>query len=197
MEMNGHPPSLKHIIFAPTNSTDSRMNESIKTFSLVVITICVFIMTVIDILNLMEERKERSAAPVAVTSGVTHASPVPAPAANTAVPDVSNQPKTSIEFSETKFDFGEIKEGDVVKHVFAFTNTGSNPLIIAEAHGSCGCTVPSYPKEPIPPGGKSSVEVKFNSLAKPGLQEKTVTLTANTDPAQTVLTINSDVKRKE
>lgn len=170
------------------------MNESIKTFSLVVITICVFIMTVIDVLNLIEERKEQKA-PVAATSGAAPASAVAA--TKSAAPDFSNEPKTTIKFSETKFDFGEIKEGDVVKHVFEFTNTGSNPLLIADARGSCGCTVASYPKDPVPPGGKSSVEVKFNSLAKPGLQEKTVTITANTDPAQTLLTINSDVKRKE
>jgi hypothetical protein len=173
------------------------MNDSIKTFSLVVITICVFIMTVIQILNMMEQRKEREVVSTGRVSSENAAVAQSDPPTETKTPaiDISNMPKTTIEFSETKFDFGDLQEGDVVKHSFNFKNTGSSPLIIAEAHGSCGCTIPLYPKEPIPPGGTGEIEVQFNSFAKPGLQNKTVTVTANTEPSQTVLNISSNVKK--
>src|SRR5205085_2197960 len=57
-------------------------------------------------------------------------------------------PKTILEFTDTKYSFGRIKEGDVVKHAFHFKNAGSAPLLISHTTVSCGCTVPSFPKEP-------------------------------------------------
>lgn len=166
------------------------MNENIKTFSLVVITICVFIITVIDILKLIDERNEMQQAPVLSShNNSALSSPEPNPE--------SNAPKTVIEFNEDKFDFGNLTQGDVVHHTFSFTNSGSNPLIITNAIGSCGCTVPTYPKEPIAAGEKGTIEVQFNSSGKEGLQNKTVTVSANTEPPTTVLTITSNVKPKE
>src|ERR1044071_3684921 len=106
------------------------MNESIKTFSLVVITICVFIMTVIDIMKMIEERSGNQTVPV-----VTNYHNAPSSG------NIANQPKTTIKFDEMKYDFGEITEGDKVDHTFNFTNSGNSPLIITGAIGSCGCTV--------------------------------------------------------
>ncbi len=105
-----------------------------------------------------------------------------------------NAPKTSISFEKKKHDFGEIQEGDVVTETFSFQNDGQEPLIIANAKGSCGCTVPSWPKEPIPPGESGKIDVKYNSSNKKGNERKTVTITANTQPKQTRLTITADVK---
>jgi hypothetical protein len=102
-------------------------------------------------------------------------------------------PTTTIEFDESEYDFGLIYEGDKVSHVFRFTNTGTEPLIITKATGSCGCTVPHYPKVPILPGETSEIEVEFNSKAKKGLQSKRVTITANTEPAKTFLAIGGEV----
>ncbi len=101
---------------------------------------------------------------------------------------------TTVQFSETEFDFGKMKQGDQVEHIFKFTNTGNEPLIIEDAKGSCGCTVPSYPKEPIAPGATGEILVKFNSAGKSNNQQKTVTLTANTNPLTTVLTIKAFVE---
>jgi len=84
-------------------------------------------------------------------------------------------------FEEMEFNFGTIKQGDIVTHEFKFKNTGKEPLIINEAHGSCGCTVPEYPKEPIKPNGSGIIKVTFNSAGKMGAQDKTVTLTYDTD----------------
>ncbi len=93
-----------------------------------------------------------------------------------------------ITFAETGVhDFGTIAEGDSVEHVFTFTNTGEFPLVVNNVTASCGCTTPEWPREPVKPGEKSFVRVKFNSRNKMGQQNKTVTIYANTDPAMTDL----------
>jgi hypothetical protein len=79
-------------------------------------------------------------------------------------------------FEEENHNFGAIEEGVIAKHDFTFTNTGDAPLIITNASGSCGCTVPSWPKEPIAPGETGTIHVEFNSNNRTGNQTKTVTL---------------------
>lgn len=105
-------------------------------------------------------------------------------------------PLPVFEFKEDSYDFGTINEGDEVEHTFAFTNTGDAPLIIQSARGSCGCTVPTWPKEPIPVGGAGEITAKFNSKGKPNMQNKTVTITANTWPKKTTLRIKAMVTPK-
>jgi len=103
--------------------------------------------------------------------------------------------KTTWKFDKSERDFGKLKQGESAEYKFKFTNTGSEPLIIENAQGSCGCTVPNYPKEPIAPGATGTIDVRFNSAGKSGAQQKTVTLTANTDPSiTTMLTIKADVE---
>jgi hypothetical protein len=105
-------------------------------------------------------------------------------------------PLPTMTFSETEFDFGNIKEGDVVEHTYSFTNTGEAPLIIQNAQPSCGCTVPDWTKTPIPVGGKGYVKARFDSNHKSNLQNKTITVTANTWPKQTVLRFKAMVAAK-
>ena len=102
-------------------------------------------------------------------------------------------PKTTVEFDKTVVDFGDITQGDVVKDVVKFTNTGSEPLIISSAKGSCGCTVPEWPKAPVAPGETGEIKVEFSSKGKKGKQTKTVTIQANTDPNPTRLTVKSNI----
>jgi hypothetical protein len=103
--------------------------------------------------------------------------------------------KTTWAFEKSEHDFGKLKQGESAEYKFKFTNTGKEPLIIENAQGSCGCTVPNYPKEPIAPGATGTIDVRFNSAGKSGAQQKTVTLTANTDPSiTTMLTIKADVE---
>ena len=109
----------------------------------------------------------------------------------------TNGKVTSIKFEEMSFDWGKIKEGDKMTHIFKFKNTGDNDLVITDAHGSCGCTVPEWPKEPIKPGKGGDMKVVFNSEHKSGAQSKTVTITANTEPANVVLMIKGIVDPKE
>ncbi len=96
-------------------------------------------------------------------------------------------------FDRTEHDFGTINEGDVVETVFSFTNVGKSELIITSAKGSCGCTVPEWPKEPIMPGEAGEIKVKFNSYRKPNLQQKQITLTTNTEGGKEVLKIRAQV----
>ena len=105
-------------------------------------------------------------------------------------------PLTSISFNEYVHDFGVMDEGDVVVHTFEFTNTGAEPLILDKCKGSCGCTVPEWPREPIPVGGAGEIKVRFNSKNKPGVQNKTVTLTANTWPTTQRLQIKANVVKE-
>lgn len=105
-------------------------------------------------------------------------------------------PIPTFEFQTTEHDFGTINEGDVVEYSYAFKNTGAAPLIIQNAQGSCGCTVPDWSKEPIPVGGTGFVKAKFDSSGKPNIQNKTVTVTANTWPKQTVLRFKAMVTPK-
>lgn len=136
----------------------------------------------------------------AVPAAATTADAAPAAAATTE-PAVPAGPLTTLEFSEATFDFGEVMEGEKVNHSYEFTNTGSEPLIISNAKGSCGCTVPNWPRNPIAPGETASIDVAFDSKGKGkvggNLQSKRVTITANTDPANTYLTIKGKVNKEE
>lgn len=102
-------------------------------------------------------------------------------------------PKTTVKFAEEEFDFGTIDAGEKVEHLYKFTNNGSEPLVISEAKGSCGCTVPEWPKEPIAPGAEGEIKVVYDSKGKSGAQSKSVTIKANTDPAVTILKIGGEV----
>ncbi len=122
-------------------------------------------------------------------------------------PDVVNNPATAssdknrtdrvpvFQFKEDHHDFGTIKQGEKVSYAFRFTNSGKSDLVIRSANGSCGCTVPEYPKDPVAPGKEGVINVTFNSEGKEGKQNKTVTLVANTIPNSTVLTITCEVKK--
>lgn len=104
---------------------------------------------------------------------------------------------TSIKFDDMSYDWGKMNEGDKMTHIFKFKNVGNEDLIISDARGSCGCTVPEWPKEPIKAGKTGEIKVIFDSAHKNGPQSKTVTLTANTDPANVVLMIKGIVDAKE
>lgn len=93
-------------------------------------------------------------------------------------------------------DFGTINEGDMVETEFLVTNDGEVDLIISDAKGSCGCTVPEPPKEPIKPGASAPIKVTFNSQGKPGEQKKTVTLTTNTEKGFETFEIKANVTPK-
>ena len=107
---------------------------------------------------------------------------------------IENKNGPDIKFEFESYDFGTIKQGESVTYDFSFTNTGKEPLIISEAHGSCGCTVPEWPKEPVAKGAKGKIHVVFNSTGKMGMQDKTVTITSNSKSGQKVLHLKGNVE---
>lgn len=98
-----------------------------------------------------------------------------------------------LKFDKTEHDFGQLKEGDKVTTEFVLTNTGDADLVIVSAVGSCGCTVPEPPTEPIKPGDSAPIKVTFDSTGKPGQQEKTVTITTNTAAGKETCKIKANV----
>lgn len=99
-------------------------------------------------------------------------------------------------YETTDHDFGTINEGQKVVHVYKIKNTGEAPLVIQSAQPSCGCTVPEWTKDPIPVGGSGFVKAEFDSNGKPGIQNKTITVTANTWPKVTTLRFKAMVTAK-
>lgn len=113
------------------------------------------------------------------------------------VPPPPAGPTTQMTFDNDEFEFGMIEQGEKVQHIFRFTNTGNRPLVISNATGSCGCTVPNWPKAPIGPGETGAIVAEFNSKGKMGKQNKTITITANTNPPQTQLHIKGEIYSSE
>ena len=105
--------------------------------------------------------------------------------------------KPTMDFTDTLHDFGTIHEKEIVEYEFAFINNGKTPLVINSAVGSCGCTVPSYPHDPIEPGKKVMMKVTFNSAGKAGHQEKTVTIHTNTLRGIRMLYIKADIAKEK
>jgi len=100
--------------------------------------------------------------------------------------------QAKMDFKKEVHDYGNIKNGANGTCTFEFTNTGNAPLIISNAAGSCGCTVPTWPKEPIAPGAKGEITVKYDTK-RTGEFTKTVTLTSNSSEPNKVLTIKGNV----
>ena len=130
----------------------------------------------------------------ATTSNTLAKPPITAAANQPVVPSEPSRPATSVKFKEETHDFGSVKQDTENAFAFEFTNTGVEPLVIENAKGSCGCTVPNYPKEPIMPGESATIDVVYKPGKQQGPQQKTVTITANTEPKNTVVKIKADVQ---
>lgn len=96
-------------------------------------------------------------------------------------------------FKADTMNFGTVTQGTIVERDFVFTNTGKEPLVITNAYGSCHCTVPSYPKEPIAPGKTGVIHVKFDSNGKMNYQDKTATIESNNRDGAVVLHLRGTV----
>ncbi len=116
-------------------------------------------------------------------------------------PVTANQPVDTVNVAKMEFDnirhrYGEVEEGTIVTHTFKFRNTGKAPLIISNAKSTCGCTVPEWPKEPIPVGGEGTIFVKFDTKKKLAYQTKPIFIQANTHPSETTLYLMGKVRKK-
>ena len=103
-------------------------------------------------------------------------------------------PLTNIALSEAAFNFGKIKKGDQKEHTYEVTNTGENPLIISQVKPGCGCTVPDYTRDPIMPGQKGKITLKFDSSNFDGLVSKQAEIYANVEKSPIVITFSADIQ---
>lgn len=106
-----------------------------------------------------------------------------------------NAPK--IDFPDVNYNFGEIPEGPQVTHEFKFTNTGKEPLILSNVKASCGCTTPSWPKDPILPGKDAAIVVTYNTQGRPGNFTKSVTITSNAENSNQMIFIKGEVVKAD
>jgi len=106
-----------------------------------------------------------------------------------------NAPK--LIFKEETYSFGEVPEGPQVTHEFKFSNTGKEPLILSNVKASCGCTTPSWPKEPILPGKDAIILVTYNTQGRPGPFTKSITITSNADTPSKVIFIKGEVVKED
>lgn len=137
------------------------------------------------------EKDKPAGAAQATTAPVVD--PNAAPAAAETKPE---GPLPEFKFERVEYDFGAIKEGEKVAYTYKFTNTGQAPLIVQSVQPSCGCTAPDWSKEPIPVGGSGFVKVEFDSNGKQGIQNKVVTVNANTWPKSLILRFKAQVNPK-
>ncbi|MES2701078.1 MAG: DUF1573 domain-containing protein [Bacteroidota bacterium] len=117
--------------------------------------------------------------------------PPPAAAAKAIDPDAGK-----FKFKEETHDYGEVMEGPIAECDFEFKNTGKKPIVINEAHGSCGCTVPKWPQEPIMPGKKGIIHVAYTTQGRQGPISKDITINSNAQQSPMVLHIKGNVKPK-
>jgi hypothetical protein len=96
-------------------------------------------------------------------------------------------------FEEDTYDFGDIQQGKKVEHTFNFKNTGNQPLVISNIITTCGCTAPTWPKDPVLPGKKGEIKVIFNSVGKIGKQNKIITILSNSANGRDRITIQANV----
>ncbi|MDH6251161.1 hypothetical protein M2347_000888 [Chryseobacterium sp. H1D6B] len=167
-----------------------------KTLSIIALSIIGF-----GLVSCKKENKEVQGAETAAkdstasTAATAPADPMAAPAAGQAVTPVkSDQPSTSLALSESNFDFGKIKKGDKVQHVYEVTNTGTNPLVISEVKPGCGCTAPDFTKEPILPGKKGKITLHFDSSSFDGNVQKYADVFANVDKSPIKLTFTANIQ---
>ena len=113
---------------------------------------------------------------------------------STPTPPPADEKYPEISFEKQEHDFGTIKQGDKVTYEFKFKNTGQADLLISDAKGSCGCTVPEYPKTPIKPGEDGKLKVSFDSSGKSGLNTKSVTITCNTKENNKIINIKANIE---
>lgn len=102
-----------------------------------------------------------------------------------------------LQFKSESHDFGIVEEGVQATYTFEATNTGNQPVVISNVQASCGCTTPEWPKEPIMPGATAKIKASYNSQGRPGVFNKSVTVTSNTAEASKVLYIKGVVEKKD
>jgi len=128
-----------------------------------------------------------------------HPAATTAAPATVAAPAAIQPPAESIMFAEPGYNFGSLSEGPSAEHEFSFKNTGKEPIVVQRVQASCGCTTPSYTKEPVAPGQTGTIKAAYNTSGRPGAFTKTLTVFynvgSNTNTLTKTLTISGTVDK--
>lgn len=127
-------------------------------------------------------------------NGMNQNAPAPSITQEDLLKEAQSKPLTNLVLSENHFDFGKIKKGEKVQHIYEVTNTGKNPLIISNVKPGCGCTAPEYTKDPIMPGKKGKITLSFDSTSFDGLVNKQAEVYANVEKAPIMITFSADIQ---
>ena len=153
------------------------------------------IVPIIAVMALSSCAKDQTADQLVVEEAVVEAPQMPVQESQEdMIKAAQSKPLTNIVLSESQFDFGKMKKGEQREHIYEITNTGENPLIISQVKPGCGCTVPEFTKEPILPGKKGMITLKFDSSGFDGLQQKQAEVYANVERAPIMLSFTADIQ---
>lgn len=164
------------------------MNAQVKTILLTVLTLSLLTIAIVELSGVSTRSLYYK---YGIGSAPSHATELDE--RNERMNEVSKMPKTNIHFEEEHFDFGNVKLGQKVRHVFKFKNTGENPLMISDAQASCGCTVPSFSKAPVLPGNDGEILVEFNTAGRKGTNHKAVMIFSNATRDRVSVSFDAEV----
>ncbi len=163
-------------------------------YKILVVLGCIFLLACQD--QVTESTSEKTLKEIKVEKGsISNADIIRNPVTADNPIDTTNVAK--LKFDNIRYRYGEVDAGEIVTHTFKFKNVGKAPLVISNAKSTCGCTVPEWPKEPIPVGASGEIHVKFDTKNKDLYQTKPIFLTANTHPSETTLYLMGKVRGKK
>jgi len=164
------------------------MNKQVKTILLTVLTLSVFTIALVELSGISTRSLYYK---YGIGSPPSHATDLDE--RNARMDQVGRMPKTDIYFPEEHYDFGKVKIGQKVTHAFKFKNTGLYPLMISDAQASCGCTVPSFSKDPVLPGKEGEILVEFNTAGRAGNNHKAVMIYSNAARERVSVSFDAEV----
>jgi hypothetical protein len=175
------------------------MDKNYKSVLLTILTLSVFVLTVVELTGVSRNavfRRFRGGGEgyFYAKDGETYRGEIYPEQTRTRAQIVAEMAKTTIQFYETKFNFGSVAEGRVLTHVFRFKNTGQNPLMIAKTDVTCGCTVTNFPLETIAPGNDGEITVSYNSAGHSGYQQKNIIVHSNSLPEAVSISVEASVR---
>ncbi len=175
------------------------MENSYKYVLLTILTLSVFVLAIVELTGISSNsifRKYKGGGEGAFYSkdGEVYRGEIYPEQTKTRSQIVAEMSKTTMQFYETKFNFGSLIAGKVVTHVFKFKNTGQNPLMIAKTDVSCGCTTPNFPLEAISPGNDGEITIVYNSEGHSGFQQKNIIIHSNAIPEAVSISIEATVQ---
>lgn len=173
------------------------MNKQIKTILLTILTLSVFTIAIVELSGVSKtaliNKFSINTSPLHLQTPQDLQAQQELKAHINFQDSVAALPGTKISFDSYKYNFGKVKEGDTVNHVYVFTNTGDAPLIISDAIPTCGCTIPSFSKKPILPGKTGQIEVAFHSANQKGEVHKNIIIVSNAERSKVSISFDAVV----